>query len=87
MSVSVGGGTGVLVGAGGKVGPDVGVAGAPQAARTKAVRITKSVKFFIESPFRYDGLSPLFLLCKERANGLRYWQVGGRGLCLGAGKT
>ena len=31
--------------------------------------------------------SSVFLLCKGRANGLRYPQVGGRGLCLGAGKT
>ena len=28
-----------------------------------------------------------FLICKERANGLRYLRVGGRGFCLGAGKS
>ena len=27
------------------------------------------------------------LLCKERANGLRYLRVGGRGFALGAGKN
>jgi hypothetical protein len=27
------------------------------------------------------------MLCKGRANGLRYLRVGGRGFCLGAEKT
>jgi len=28
-------------------------------------------------------LNPWLYFLAERANGLRYWQVGGRGLCLG----
>jgi len=27
------------------------------------------------------------MLCKEQPNGLHYLRVGGRGFCLGAGKT
>jgi hypothetical protein len=32
-----------------------------------------------------DGVKMIIL--HERANGLRYLRVGGRGQCLGAGKT
>ena len=71
MGVSVGGGTSVLVGAGDKVGSGVGVAGAPQAAKIKTVRMPKNVKFFVKSPLCCDGLALLFLLCKGRANGKR----------------
>lgn len=68
MGVSVGRGASVLVGPGGKVGTNVGVAGALQATKTKAVRMTKNVKFFKESPFCCDDLSTLFLSCKDRAS-------------------
>jgi hypothetical protein len=36
---------------------------------------------------RHKLLLSFPLLCKGRANGLRYWRWGGRGQCLGAEKT
>jgi len=85
VAVAVGG-TGVNVGGMGE-GVSVGGTGVdntPQpneAVSNASTRKTNPIEFFIIFfSFSFD-------FCDEAPNGLRYLRVGGRGFCLGAGKT
>ena len=53
--------------------------------------ILSLIVWIILFPLAWVISSPVILVssifCKEVANGLRYLRVGGRGFCLGAGKT